>query len=353
MTSPSSHEAADAEQNRRRGLVAAVVSRLSPAVIRGIDLDAVVADLDVDAIADGLDINAIVERLDVDTVAERLDLDRLLARLDMDAIVERLDVDAVANRLDLDRLVGRLDMAQLTAGATQDVALSGLDLLRRQLIRADRTVDGTVQRFMGRRAADRPTAPGDLDVTIPAAVDAVVLEPESEDTPRRQTVSGHYAGPVTRVLALATDLLAGFGTYGFVGAATIYLLSTITGIDLTIASGGWLTLALLSSWMLLWFWLPVTYFGRTAAMALFGIAVVRRDGGVVSGRRALVRALAVPLSLVTAGLGLVGMAIGRERRALHDVVGGTVVVYDWGARQAEQPATIRAQLQARVRRRPD
>ena len=48
---------------------------------------------------------------------------------------------------------------------------------------------------------------------------------------------------------------------------------------------------------------------------------------------------------------LLGMVLGRERRTLHDVAAGTVVVYDWGARQAEQPVTIREQLSARARRR--
>ena len=352
---------ADPEPTRRRGLVAAAVNRLGPAVIREIDMDAVVAELDVEAIAERLDVNAIVERLDVNAIADRLDLDRLVsrldvdaiaARLDMDAIVHRLDVEAVADRLDLDRLVSRLDMAQLTADATQDVALSGLDLFRRQLIRADRSVEATVERLPGRHHGERPAAPGHLDVTIPVAVDHPPLEPLGDAVPQRRAVSGHYAGPVTRLLALVADVVAGFGTYGFAGATTIYLLSTITGVDLTIASGGWLTAVLLTAWMVLWFWLPVSYFGRTPAMALLGIAVVRRGGDVVSGRRALLRALVLPVSILPLGLGLLGMVIGRERRTLHDVVAGTVEVYDWGAREAEQPVTIRAQLQARVRRRP-
>ena len=52
-------------------------------------------------------------------------------------------------------------------------------------------------------------------------------------------------------------------------------------------------------------------------------------------------------------LGLLGLVLGRERRTLHDLVAGTVVVYDWGERQAEQPVSIRDQLSARVRRRQD
>ncbi len=247
----------------------------------------------------------------------------------------------------MDAIVARLDMAQLTAGATQDVALSGLDLVRRQMVRADRTVEATVDRLRGRGDDPRPSAPGTLDFTIPAAV----VENSETGALRRRAVSGHYAGPVTRILALAGDVFSAVGAYGFFGTATLYLLSTVTTVDLTIGSGGGVNLGLLAVWLLLWFWLPVTYFGRTPAMALLGIAVVRRDGGIANGRRALVRALVLPFSIAFLGLGLAGMVLGRERRALHDVAAGTVEVYDWGSREAEQPVTIREQLQARVRRR--
>jgi uncharacterized RDD family membrane protein YckC len=103
--------------------------------------------------------------------------------------------------------------------------------------------------------------------------------------------------------------------------------------------------------LLVWFWIPVVLFGRTLTMALVGVAVVDRGGGIVNSRQAFVRALVLPISVTILALGLIGMVVGRERRTLHDVVAGTVVVYDWGAREAEQPVTIREQLSARVRRR--
>jgi hypothetical protein len=37
---------------------------------------------------------------------------------------------------------------------------------------------------------------------------------------------------------------------------------------------------------------------------------------------------------VLLGLGYIGIVIGEERRALHDVCAGTTVVYDWDARAA-------------------
>jgi uncharacterized RDD family membrane protein YckC len=348
------------EPPRRRGLVGGVIGRVAPVVMRQIDMDAVVGQLDVNAIAAQLDLDALmarldmdalVDRLDVNLVADKLDLDALMARLDMDALVDRLDVNLVAENLDLDALMTRIDMAQLTAGATQDVAVSGLDLLRRQLVRADATVDGVVGRVIRRTAGERPETPTGL--ADAAAVEIDTSDGDEAGDLRRRDVSGHYAGPVTRLLALAGDISAALGSYGFVGAVTLYFLSTFTGIDVTFGSGGWVSRVLVAAWVLAWFWIPVAAFGRTLAMAVVGVAVVRRDGKVANSRRALVRALVLPVSVAILLLGLLGMVIGRERRTLHDAAAGTVVVYDWGARDAEQPVSIREQLSARVRRREE
>jgi xanthosine utilization system XapX-like protein len=78
---------------------------------------------------------------------------------------------------------------------------------------------------------------------------------------------------------------------------------------------------------------------------------VRRNGAVVDARHAFARAVFVPISVAIAIVGLIGLVVGKERRALFDVVGGTVTVYDWGSRDAEQPVTIREHLSARVGRR--
>ena len=69
-------------------------------------------------------------------------------------------------------------------------------------------------------------------------------------------------------------------------------------------------------------------------MALFGVRVVRDDGTDASGRRAVVRTLALPLSFLFLGLGFTGILLGDRRRALHDVIAGTAVIYSWDARAA-------------------
>jgi uncharacterized RDD family membrane protein YckC len=47
-----------------------------------------------------------------------------------------------------------------------------------------------------------------------------------------------------------------------------------------------------------------------------------------------VRTLAFPLSFLLLGLGFLGILLRRDRRALHDVIAGTTVVYAWDAREA-------------------
>jgi len=69
-------------------------------------------------------------------------------------------------------------------------------------------------------------------------------------------------------------------------------------------------------------------------MALLGVRVVTDDGTDVNGRRAVVRTLALPLSFLFLGLGFVGILLGDRRRALHDVIAGTAVIYSWDARAA-------------------
>lgn len=48
----------------------------------------------------------------------------------------------------------------------------------------------------------------------------------------------------------------------------------------------------------------------------------------------MLRTLALPLSFLTLGIGSVPIITGRRRRALHDKIAGTAVVYSWDARAA-------------------
>jgi uncharacterized RDD family membrane protein YckC len=48
----------------------------------------------------------------------------------------------------------------------------------------------------------------------------------------------------------------------------------------------------------------------------------------------VVRTILLPLSLILLAVGILMILINRNRRALHDLIAGTAVVYSWNARAA-------------------
>jgi uncharacterized RDD family membrane protein YckC len=150
----------------------------------------------------------------------------------------------------------------------------------------------------------------------------------------RDSLQGHYAGFASRFAAFVADVVVLTGIFMLVLAAINFAASILTGrsIDFN-RSDTWVIIA-----YLVWGFIYFAYFwglnGRTAGGAVFGLQVVTDDGGDVSGRRAVGRTLAFPLSFLILGLGFLGILLGDRRRALHDVIAGTVVVYSWDARAA-------------------
>ena len=69
-------------------------------------------------------------------------------------------------------------------------------------------------------------------------------------------------------------------------------------------------------------------------MAAFGVRAVRADGGDLGAWHAVLRVLALPLSFLLLGFGFVLIVLRRDRRALHDLIAGSAVVYAWDARAA-------------------
>ena len=150
----------------------------------------------------------------------------------------------------------------------------------------------------------------------------------------RESFQGRYAGFASRFAALVADVVVLTGLFMLVLAAINFAASILTGksIDFN-RSDTWVVIAYLA-----WGFIYFAYFwglnGRTAGGALFGLQVVTGDGGDVSGRRAVGRTLAFPVSFLILGLGFLGILLGDQRRALHDVIAGTVVVYSWDAQAA-------------------
>jgi uncharacterized RDD family membrane protein YckC len=151
----------------------------------------------------------------------------------------------------------------------------------------------------------------------------------------QESLQGKYAGFASRFTAFAVDVGISVGVFMLALAAISFAAKVLTGKDITWNKGDIWVIIAYAVWAFIYFAYSWAANGRTAGMALFGVRVVTDDGADVSGRRAVVRTLAFPLSFLLLGLGFVGILLGDRRRALHDVIAGTAVVYSWDARAAQ------------------
>ena len=150
----------------------------------------------------------------------------------------------------------------------------------------------------------------------------------------RESLQSKYAGFASRFAAFAVDLGISLGVFLLALAAISFAARVLTGRDITWNKGDIWVIIAYAAWAFVYFAYSWTASGRTAGMALFGVRVVTDDGADASGRRAVVRTLALPLSFLFLGLGFAGILLGDRRRALHDVIAGTAVIYSWDARAA-------------------
>lgn len=92
-----------------------------------------------------------------------------------------------------------------------------------------------------------------------------------------------------------------------------------------VSNAGWLIMILFA---LTNFVIFPMFSGQSIGKMLTGTRIVRTDGGGASFSRLLIRhLLGYPLTILTAGLGLLLAALNSNGRALHDFLAGTVVVY--------------------------
>jgi uncharacterized RDD family membrane protein YckC len=284
-----------------------------------------VADRAVDLVMSTVDVNAVLDRVDLNAVLDQIDLDRLLARVDLNSVVERLDIDA---------LVEHTDIGAIIASSSSGVASDVLDVVRSQAVGLDEFTARGVGRLRRRPYAGPPGPPGGAGGPGPAVAEQAGGAPPSGPPVIRAGLQGKFAGFASRFAAFAVDVAASLGVFLLALAAISFTARVLTGNDISWNRGDtWVAVAY-AVWAFAYFAYSWAASGRTAGMALFGVRVVREDGADASGRRAVVRTLAFPLSFLLLGLGFVGILVGGQRRALHDVIAGTAVIYSWDARAA-------------------
>ena len=134
------------------------------------------------------------------------------------------------------------------------------------------------------------------------------------------------AGLQLRIVAFILDCIVVFSfamSFFAVGGAFVLLFAENSDYALPIM-GGAAAFALFPFapllFAFLWSWR-----GQSIGMMAVRIVVTDTRGRRPSFARALFRTLVWPLSFVPLGIGLITMLLGRERRALHDLLAGTVV----------------------------
>jgi uncharacterized RDD family membrane protein YckC len=177
-------------------------------------------------------------------------------------------------------------------------------------------------------------APGNVGVPQPMPVGGSPRPYLPLSAKETETLRGQHAGFASRFIAFIVDCVLSIGVFMLVLSAASFAASVLTGSSIHWSRANTWVVVAFFAWEFFYYAYFWTASGKTPGMVLLGVQVVGQDGSSVGTRRGLVRTLAFPLSFILLGLGFLGILLGRDRRALHDVIAGTAVVYCWDAREA-------------------
>jgi uncharacterized RDD family membrane protein YckC len=154
-----------------------------------------------------------------------------------------------------------------------------------------------------------------------------VLRPSDHESETNQ------AGLATRAVAAAVDLGLLFVGYSLLSGVLASVSATVfgdrpsvTGIAILSALG-----VVVGGGIFAAFWALA---GQTPGMRFLSIRLIQRGSTDVTFGCAILRVFGVLLSLLPLGLGFLAILRNRSRRAWHDRLAGTEVIYDRAARVA-------------------
>ncbi len=169
-------------------------------------------------------------------------------------------------------------------------------------------------------------------------------------SPGQRPVFAAYAGFVSRMIAMIVDLLV-IATLWIVGGLSMAFMRETSGIaQISKLLEHWLNwITPLAQFLLgavfeaiILLSLSFSYFaffyafgGVTLGKYLMGLRVVRTNGTRLSFVQAMMRTFAYAASSLPLYMGFLSVLFDDQRRAWHDRLVGTVVVYDWDARADE------------------
>jgi uncharacterized RDD family membrane protein YckC len=161
---------------------------------------------------------------------------------------------------------------------------------------------------------------------------AIAADAVAERVPRRLvgkevgTGDVRYGGVVSRAISLGLDALLANVLFVTL-VALVHLVAELFGglrphwVAGTIAGGGWL-LVVVTYFVAFW-----SAIGQTPGMGLMRLRVVDGRGTPPGPGRSLLRFAGLVLAIVPLFAGCLPMLVDDRRRALQDLIAGTVVVY--------------------------
>ncbi len=176
------------------------------------------------------------------------------------------------------------------------------------------------------------TAPADVGPQEPVPHDGST-SPEAL-LMTEQHLRGHHAGFASRFIAFLFDCVISIAVFELTLGAASFAASVLTGQSIHWSRGNVWVVITFFAWEFFYYAYSWTASGKTPGMWLLGVQVVGQDGSRAGTKRGLVRTLAFPLSFILLGLGFISILFEHDRRALHDLIAGTAVIYAWDAREA-------------------
>jgi uncharacterized RDD family membrane protein YckC len=158
-----------------------------------------------------------------------------------------------------------------------------------------------------------------------------IAPPSPERTVGRQ---GNYAGVVTRLVAFLLDILFIWALYTLAAAGISVFSQLLSGHTFNLDDHQLAGAIVLGVWGFVYFAYQWSLNGKTLGDAILGIQVVQASGAPVRPSQAVIRTLILPFSILFFYIGMIIIIVQRERRAVHDLIAGTAVVYEWDARAA-------------------
>jgi uncharacterized RDD family membrane protein YckC len=151
-----------------------------------------------------------------------------------------------------------------------------------------------------------------------------------------RALQGHRAGFASRVVADAVDLGIAWllGLSGLLAAGVVRYLLTGPPLRLPVLPN-WLDAGTGGVVAVFYLGLSWAATGRSVGKQLAGLRVVDRRGQRLSLRRSFARAVLYVLFPA----GLLWVLASRRNASLQDLVVGTVVVYDWAYRPADETSS--------------